>query len=135
MKKQLFFIISIFLVLFLVSCEKGKGNNAGKESIERKEDITKTNFEVILRAGAYGIKITNMSKDTIHNLKFTTGSFEAYVPLVRAESSVDISWSEFRDDTNYPLSRIVPNNKGKIDRILYLKCDEGLESWRVQYQK
>lgn len=135
MKKQLFFIISIFLVFFLVSCAKGKENNASKENSTGKENNVKTNFEVVLRAGGYGIEITNMGKDTIHNLKFTTGGFEAYAPLVRAESSVDISWSEFRDDENYPLSRICPNNKGKIDRILNLECDEGTASWHVQYQR
>lgn len=122
MKKFIISLFSIFLLLCLISCEKGKQNTSKK-----------SNFDVALRAGGYGIEITNMSKDTIHNLKFKTGAFEAFVPLVRAESSVDISWSEFRDDENYPLSRIVKDKNGGIDRYLDLKCDEGSASWHIQY--
>lgn len=123
MRRKVIFI-ALLMLFTLVGCYKN-ANNKSKVS----------NLNVTLRAGGYGIEITNMDKETIHNLRFSTGSFEAFLPLLRGESIADISWSEFTDDEGFQLSRIVKNKDGSIDRYLELKCDEGFASWRIDTRR
>ena len=123
MKRKLFFILILFATA-LISCKKNS-NQKNEES----------HFNVMLRAGGYGIEITNMDKETIHNLHFSTGSFEAYLPLLRGESIAEISWAEFTDFEGFQLSRIVKNRDGSIDRYLDLKCDEGVASWHIDTRR
>ena len=101
--------------------------------LSKTSDTSKKQFNVKLRATGYGVEITNMGRDTIHNITLKTGAFEAYVSLIRAESSANVSWSDFKDDDRYPLSRIVKDKNGNIDRYIDLKCDEGSAYCHVQY--